>query len=236
MFFLSLFQAAQIGEDPAPNASSLIASYDAALAAVAQQAQTQPTATDLSSELSALRQELQVLPVVGTPPLDVVTAVGNNTNKPITFAGQAGTYIGNSGTALDFADTVGVVVGTATPGLAPKANDSQWLGGTALRWANVYSVLGNFSGNITWGAYSIAVPTGATTTFLRNDGTWAAPTSVASLFNNPYTYKFSGANVAIGTSVGTFSSTLPTGTSPSTNEWLEVIIDTTSYWVPIWVK
>jgi hypothetical protein len=60
--------------------------------------------------------------------------------------------------------------------------------------------------------------------------------NAAKLATSPYVYSFSGANVAIGSSVGTFSSTLPAGTSASTNQWLEVIIDTTSYWLPIWVK
>lgn len=32
-------------------------------------------------------------------------------------------------------------------------------------------------GKFTWGAYSIAQPTGSTSTFLRNDGTWATPAS-----------------------------------------------------------
>ena len=85
------------------------------------------------------------------------------------------TYIGHSGANLDFANTCGVVVGTATPGFGPQANNTQYLGGSALRWASTYSVLGNFSGAITWGAYAIPVPTGTTTTFLRNDGTWAVP-------------------------------------------------------------
>ena len=57
MFFLSLFQAAQNEDDPAPNASSLIASYDAALAAVAQEAQTLPV------------QQQIVLPDVIEPPI-----------------------------------------------------------------------------------------------------------------------------------------------------------------------
>jgi hypothetical protein len=29
--------------------------------------------------------------------------------------------------------------------------------------------------NLTWGGYAIPTPTGSTTTFLRNDGTWATP-------------------------------------------------------------
>jgi hypothetical protein len=104
------------------------------------------------------------------------------------------TYIGYSGANLDFANTCGVVVGTATPGFGPQANNAQYLGGSALRWANTYSVLGNFSGAITWGAYAIPVPTGTTTTFLRNDGTWATPSGSGGTTQYTYTGTPTGGN------------------------------------------
>jgi hypothetical protein len=54
MFFLSLFDAAQIANDLllAPNTVSLLASYDAALQALAQNVNTQPAPIDLSAELT----------------------------------------------------------------------------------------------------------------------------------------------------------------------------------------
>ncbi len=49
-------------------------------------------------------------------------------------------------------------------------------------------------------------------------------------------YSFTGANIASGASTATFSGFLPTGSSGSTNQWLELIIDTTHFWIPFWVK
>lgn len=63
MFFLSLFRAAQFSEDSllAPNAESLIASYDAALRVLEQATLTQPVVTvdqwaELSKQIDALAQ------------------------------------------------------------------------------------------------------------------------------------------------------------------------------------
>ena len=60
LFFLSLFSAAQSANDllVAPNTISLLASYDAALQALAQEVETQPLPIDLSAELMALKQEV----------------------------------------------------------------------------------------------------------------------------------------------------------------------------------
>jgi hypothetical protein len=54
MFFISMFNAATaVVDDPVgPSAESLIASYDAALQALAQEVGTQPVAADLSAELT----------------------------------------------------------------------------------------------------------------------------------------------------------------------------------------
>lgn len=61
MFFLSLFQTAQDASDPqlVPDTNSLIASYDAALLALAQETQTLPV-----TDLTPLWQELQTQPTV----------------------------------------------------------------------------------------------------------------------------------------------------------------------------
>ena len=54
LFFLSLFNGAQGANDllVAPNTISLLASYDAALQALAQEVETQPLPVDLSAELT----------------------------------------------------------------------------------------------------------------------------------------------------------------------------------------
>ena len=206
MFFLSLFQAAQIGEDPAPNASSLIASYDAALAAVAQEAQTlpvqqqiipqdvaDPARADSDAELNALRQELQTLPPSVDLPHNSLQGLNDGDYKHLTAAEYTGT-----GT--------GVFVRKTSPALVTP------ILGTPQS--------GDFStGTFTWPTF--------------NQSTTG---KAAKLATSPNTYSFSGVNVTSGANAGIYSGALPTGTGTSTNEWLEVIIDTTSYWLPIWVK
>lgn len=206
MFFLSLFQAAQIGEDPAPNASSLIASYDAALAAVAQEAQTlpvqqqiisqdvaDPARADSEAELNALRQELQTLPPSVDLPHNSLSGLNDGDYKHLTAAEYTGT-----GT--------GVFVRKTSPALVTP------ILGTPQS--------GDFStGTFTWPTF--------------NQGTTG---NAAKLATSPNEYAFTGVDVASGASVATFSSTVPTGSSPSTNKWMEVIIDTTSWWIPIWSK
>ena len=206
MFFLSLFQAAQIGEDPAPNASSLIASYDAALAAVAQEAQTlpvqqqiisqdvaDPARADSEAELNALRQELQTLPPSVDLPHNSLQGLNDGDYKHLTAAEYTGT-----GT--------GVFVRKTSPALVTP------ILGTPQS--------GDFStGTFTWPTFNQSTTGNA-----------------AKLATSPNTYSFSGVNVTSGASVATFSSTVPTGSSPSTNKWMEVIIDTTSWWIPIWSK
>jgi len=65
---------------------------------------------------------------------------------------------------------VAAAVSGGTPGFAPIANDTQFLGGSALKWKSLY-----LAGIFDWNSYAIPAPAGSTTTFLRNDGTWVAP-------------------------------------------------------------
>jgi len=66
MFFLSLFTTAQGADDlkKAPDVSSLLASYDAALQALAQATETMPTSgmAELQTAVDFVQQELQILP------------------------------------------------------------------------------------------------------------------------------------------------------------------------------
>ena len=66
MFFISLFQTATSANDwgKGPDANAAIASYDAALNALAQRIETTPVAdtSELLQQVNTLRQELQVLP------------------------------------------------------------------------------------------------------------------------------------------------------------------------------
>ena len=49
-------------------------------------------------------------------------------------------------------------------------------------------------------------------------------------------YGMTGINTVSGTSPAVLSGLLPAGTATSTNQWLEVIIDSTSFWIPFWAK
>ena len=61
----------------------------------------------------------------------------------------------------------------------PAADDTINLGASGFAWKTLY-----LKNQLIWGAYSITAPTGSTSTFLRNDGTWASPTSAGvSSFN-----------------------------------------------------
>lgn len=66
MFFVSILSAAQSNDDwqKGPSTDSLLASYDAALQALAQATETVPVsnATELQTELNFVQQELQTLP------------------------------------------------------------------------------------------------------------------------------------------------------------------------------
>ena len=129
-----------------------------------------------------------------TPTLAQVTAVGNITSLNGIF-GQtsAGNGIGVGGATpggpmgLSTYDGTMFLTNNGTAG-TPRAVDfnaanfqpsadagaanALVLGGAARRWNGFY-----LSNNFVWNGYSIAQPTGSTTLFLRNDGTWAVPPS-----------------------------------------------------------
>ena len=129
-----------------------------------------------------------------TPTLAAVTAVGNITSLNGIF-GQtsAGNGIGVGGATpggpmgLSTYDGTMFLTNNGTAG-TPRAVDfnaanfqpsadagaanALVLGGAARRWNGFY-----LSNNFVWNGYSIAQPTGSTTLFLRNDGTWAVPPS-----------------------------------------------------------
>jgi hypothetical protein len=86
------------------------------------------------------------------------------------------TYNVGSGTATMTASGNNLVLNAvaaavAGVGLAPATDNLYYLGGSSLKWKALY--LGD--GALTWNSYAIPAPTGGTTTFLRNDGTWAVP-------------------------------------------------------------
>lgn len=129
-----------------------------------------------------------------TPTLAAVTAVGNVTSLngifgqtsagngigvggatpggPMGLATYDGTmFLTNNGTA-GTPRAVDFNAANFQPSADAGAANALVLGGAARRWNGFY-----LSNNFVWNGYSIAQPTGSTTLFLRNDGTWAVPPS-----------------------------------------------------------
>lgn len=104
-----------------------------------------------------------------TPPTGVSLSVANTWTAKQTFSGgmesDGYTFVAGSGGQL-----------------APKTNIISELGTTALRWLKAWFQDLDITGTFKWGtvnATAIPAPTGSTTTFLRNDGTWAAPANTS---------------------------------------------------------
>ncbi len=98
-----------------------------------------------------------------TPPAGISLGAANTWTAKQTFSAEWATSV------LQTFD-----VASGTPGLQPLTDNQSQLGTASLRWKQIYTKLLNCSGDFTWGAYTIPVPTGDTTKFLRNDGTWTA--------------------------------------------------------------
>jgi hypothetical protein len=67
LFFLSLNNVANaVVDEPVvdPNAESLIASYDALLQTLAQEVQTQPSPSDLVSQMAEMQKQIQALSLI----------------------------------------------------------------------------------------------------------------------------------------------------------------------------
>jgi hypothetical protein len=88
LFFLSLNNVANdVVNDPVvdPNAESLIASYDALLQTLAQEVQTQPSPSDLVSQIAELEKQIQALEV--QPAVDIAAinaAINSLSSAPVT--------------------------------------------------------------------------------------------------------------------------------------------------------
>ena len=88
LFFLSLNNVANaVVDEPVvdPNAESLIASYDALLQTLAQEVQTQPSPSDLVSQMAEMQKQIQSLEV--QPVVDVAAinaAIAALSSAPVT--------------------------------------------------------------------------------------------------------------------------------------------------------
>lgn len=117
----------------------------------------------------------------------------NNVYGTTYNVGSGTANITASGNNLVLNAVVAAVPGT---GFAPVTTNLYYLGGSLLKWKSLY--LGD--GDINWNTYAIPAPVGGTTTFLRNDGTWATP--AGSGFGSVTSVAVSGGTTGLTTSGG----------------------------------
>ena len=164
MFFLSLFRTSQDDTDPqmAPDTNSLLASYDAALLALAQEIQTTHLQIDVQAELLALRQELQTQPITMSS-ISGITAVNYSYTGAITGMDAA---LAATVTYTRIGDVVTMDIPSAF-GTSNAATMTLTGGTDAMKPATTKTVIcgvGN-SGSVVIGI--INIETDGTLTFLR---------------------------------------------------------------------
>lgn len=110
---------------------------------------------------------------------DVTTALGstavanaNNLSGGTLTTSSYTLASSNNLIALQSSAGNGVFVNGSGAAFAGSSDNAMSLGTSGYRWSALY-VAGAFG----WGGYTISAPAGGTSTFLRNDGTWATPTS-----------------------------------------------------------
>lgn len=146
--------------------------------------------------------------IASTFGIGTVTYPVSNVRLSGTVQINAAAYIGNS--TGNWLSLNGVAEVVPSGGIAPVTTNTYVLGSTSFRWAKLWTYDIDLSNTLTWGAYTIPLPTGSTSTFLRNDGTWATPSG-----STNYTY----------TGTGTGFTTTPTATISYTRVGDIVVMD-----------
>ena len=146
--------------------------------------------------------------IASTFGIGTVTYPVSNVRLSGTVQINSAAYIGNS--TGNWLSLNGVAEVVPSGGIAPVTTNTYVLGSTSFRWAKLWTYDIDLSNTLTWGAYTIPLPTGSTSTFLRNDGTWATPSG-----STNYTY----------TGTGTGFTTTPTATISYTRVGDIVVMD-----------
>lgn len=102
------------------------------------------------------------------------TFTGNQVLDGVTVGAVGGiSTVASGGAQLNLSNstfTLGLFTSGSTYSFLPAVNNNVNLGASSFAWKAVY-----LAGQFVWNSYAISAPSGSTTTFLRNDGTWAAP-------------------------------------------------------------
>jgi hypothetical protein len=113
-------------------------------------------------------------PYNSTNPSGYITSSGSCASAVNLFGGTLTTSSytlasSNNLIALQSSAGNGVFVNGSGASFSGSSDNAISLGTSGYRWSALY-VAGTFG----WGGYSIAAPSGSTSTYLRNDGTWAS--------------------------------------------------------------
>jgi len=103
------------------------------------------------------------------------TFTANQSLNGVTVGDVGGvSTVSSGGAQLNLSNstfTLGLFTSGSTYSFLPAVNNNVNLGASSFAWKAVY-----LAGQFVWNSYAISAPSGSTSTFLRNDGTWAAPT------------------------------------------------------------
>jgi hypothetical protein len=115
-------------------------------------------------------------------------------------------------------------IGVYTHGYGGNGLEAYCFGATAvsIRAEHAFALPALYisNGTIRWGVYDIAAPAGSTSTFLRNDGQWATPSSSSGVTSLATSNSSSGLTLSASASTGAVTLTLsgtPTSATNATN-------------------
>ena len=191
---------------------------------------------------------------VGTSAYHGFLAIMNGNSTSGVYVSQAGTADGGTfvgtgtGIALTGASTnasgFGVAAANTAGGTALAVTGKMTIDNTTLV-SNLHAARATVSDSTT-GSSASCTGNAATATTLQtardiggvsfNGSAAIDPIYLKQNGGTAHTFSFTGQNISSGAPVATFSGALPTGTAASTNYWAEFIIDSTSFWIPVWVK
>ena len=144
-------------------------------------------------------------------------------NQSATQTGGGWFLAGSGGRAVSANAATGST-GVYTHGNGGNGLEAYSFGSTAyaIRAEHAFALPALYisNGTIRWGVYDIAQPTGSTSTFLRNDGQWATPSSSGGVTSLATSNSSSGLTLSASSSTGAVTLTLsgtPTNATNATN-------------------